>query len=212
MNPTHAPVFTCLGLLIGLTGCPDPDVEFADFNKRYEDIHGPNTGTMTNVGGGCAAPAAGEIDGDFFFALVPKQSPKKPAPFHATVTTSDAAGGLEYSITLQPIDAEDRVTEVGPPLPTLGPFPVGADGSFDSDWGTLIVPGETNPISASELTVEVQINGQMCPGDFFCGGANGMVTMPINLPIDGSSWAMERLSLFAEPPKLNCAGDVADPI
>jgi hypothetical protein len=32
------------------------------------------------------------------------------------------------------------------------------------------------------------------------------------LSIDGSAWTMERMSLFTEPPKVNCAGDLADPL
>jgi hypothetical protein len=111
---------------------------------------------------------------------------------------------------MQPLNADDRTTMVSAAF-TLGPFPINADGTYDLDWGTVTIPGETNPISASELTANVQTSGSLC-GPLACGVANGLVTSPVMLPIDGSAWTMERMSLFVEPPKVNCAGDLADPL
>jgi len=201
-----------LALVAVLSGCPDPDGEFTVFVERHEDIYGGKpTGSSGGVGGSCTPPAAGEVDGEYLFALVVELSATKPAPLKATLTTTDGAAGLEFTLDLQPLSAEDRVTEVGPPF-SVGPFPVDADGGFDADWGTITVPAETNPISASELTAELQTLGRLCPGDFFCGIANGQVTSPAPIDVTGSDWTMESLATFVEPPKLNCAGDLADPL
>lgn len=202
-----------LGVVAVLCGCPDPDAEFGDFVKRHQDIYGEGSGTggQVGVGGGCAVPAAGEVDGEYLFALVAKQSPGKPAPLKATLTTADGAAGLEFSLSMQPLNADDRVSEVGSVF-TLGPFAVNGDGTFDADWGTISVPPETNPLTASELVAEVRISGKLCPGDFFCGPANGDIVMPAPINIDGSDWTMESLATFMEPPKVNCAGDLADPL
>ncbi len=194
-----------------LTGCPDPDAKFADFVQRHGDIYGMGTGGQVGVGGGCAVPLAGELDGQYLFSLVAKQSPGKPAPLRATLTTSAGTSGLQFALELSPLSADDRVTAVGAPF-GLGPFDVGSDGTFEADWGTITVPRETNPISDSELTAEVQLLGTLCPGAYFCGVANGTILMPVMLSIDGSSWTMESLDTFTEPPKVNCAGDLADPL
>lgn len=200
-----------VGLVACLTGCPDPGAEFTDFIQRHGDLYGEGTGGQIGVGGGCAVPAAGEVDGEYLFSLVAKQSPKKPAPLKASLTTADGPAGLELTLAMQPISADDRVTEVGAAF-TLGPYPVNGDGTFEADFGTITVPPETNPISGSELVAEVQILGTLCPGDYFCGPANGTILMPVMLDIDGSAWTMENLETFVEPPKVDCSGGVADPL
>ena len=201
----------CGVLVAVLSGCPDPGEEFANFTDRHADIFGSSPSTSGGVGGSCTPPAAGEVDGEYLFALVVALSAKKPAPLKATLTTTDGAAGLEFTLDMQPLDAEDRVTEVGAPF-TVGPFAVNGDGSFEADWGSVTVPPETNPISASQLTAELQTIGNLCPGDFHCGIANGQVTSPAPIDITGSDWTMESLTTFVEPPKLNCAGDLADPL
>ena len=40
MVKRHAYAFACVGLVALLSGCPDPDVEFADFEERYNAING----------------------------------------------------------------------------------------------------------------------------------------------------------------------------
>jgi len=201
----------CAALVVVLAGCPDPDEEFTAFTDRHEDIYGNSPSTSGGVGGSCTPPAAGEVDGEYLFALVVALSATKPAPLRATLTTMDGAAGLEFTLDLQPLSAEDRVSEVGSPF-SVGPFPVSAEGSFDADWGSITVPGDTNPISASELVADLQTLGNLCPGDFFCGIANGQVTSPAPIDITGSAWTMESLATFVEPPKLNCSGDLADPL
>jgi len=207
MRQLTLPTLICFGSLFLLTGCPDPDVEFADFTERYEDIHGSGSGGMAGVGGGCAVPSMGELDGEYFFALAPPQSAKKPAPFTATL----AVNGATFTLSLQPLDAEDRVTAIGSAI-DLGPFDLADDATFEADLGTIIIPSETNPLTTSELTGEVQLAGALCPADYLCGPATGSITMPVMLPIDGAFWTMESMDTFAEPPKVDCSGGTADPL
>jgi hypothetical protein len=203
--------FICLGILVVLTGCPDPDVEFADYTDRYKDVNGDGTGGMLNVGGGCTI-AAGERDGDYFFSLVAKQSPVKPVTFDMTLTTTDGANGVEYSLSLQPLSAVDHVTPSGPVL-SVGPFPVEPDGSFDSQWPELTVLGDSNPINDNDLIASVNVVGSLCPA-IPCGIVNGIVASgPVMLPLDGgSTFTWESKDTFTEPPKLNCSGELAMPL
>lgn len=196
-------------LIAVLAGCPDPDVEFEDFVKRKDEIatSGSGSGGSTGVGGGCAAPAAEDFDGDYLLSLVVMLSPDKPAPFRATLTNTEA----EFSLSLQPLHADDRSSDVDSPF-MLGPFALNMDGTFEADFGTITIPPDTNPVSGSELVADVVLLGKLCPADFLCGKANGMVTSPAPIPLDGSDWTMEKLDTFMEPPKLNCAGDLAAPL
>jgi hypothetical protein len=166
------------------------------------------------VPSGCIPPTmAGEIDGDYFFALTPAQSPTKPAPMIATVTSTMGNGGIEMTLSMQPINADDRVTPEGGPF-TLGPFPIAADGSFDADWGSIVLPGATNPLTASELGATVPSwRGNFCVGSpLICGTLDGDITMPVMLNIDGTTWAMVPMDVHMEPAVINCAGDTAAPI
>ncbi len=206
MVKRHAYAFTCVGLVALLGGCPDPDVEFADFESRYNAVKGDG-GSGQGGGMACTPPMAGELDGEWLFALTPKQSMTKPAPLLATLTTTADT----FTLDLQPLNADDRTTEVGTAF-TVGPFDYAADGSFEADWGTIMIPGETNPLTDSALTANVVILGSLCSGDFLCGAANGQVTMPVMLGIDGSKWSMTRMSAYMEPPVLDCSGNTAAPL
>lgn len=207
MVSRHAHAFVWIGLVALLTGCPDPDVEFADFEERYKAVKGGDGGSGQGGAMACTPAMPGELDGEWLFALTPKQSMTKPAPLLATLTTTDST----FSFDMQPLDAEDRVTEVGSSFP-LGPFDYAADGSFEADWGTIMIPGETNPLTDSALTANVVISGSLCAGDFLCGRADGQVTMPVMLGIDDSNWSMTRMSAYEEPPVLDCAGNTAAPL
>ena len=205
--------FTCVGLVAVLSGCPDPDVEYADFEERFNKIN-PTTsgmGGMPGTGGGCVAPMAGEFDGSWVFLLSPQQSMTKPAPLKAEVTTADNGGTLQLTMDMQPLDANDRMTEVGTPF-TLGPFDIGMDGTFEADFGEISVPGETNPLTDSPLVADVVIGGAFCDSMFLCGPILGnMVLMPLMLPLSGN-WAMHKEESYMEPPVLTCSGDTAAPL
>ena len=167
---------------------------------------------------GCStAPAAvGEPDGLYFFSLTAGVSPNKPAPLLITLTT-DSGGptGLQFTMEVQPVDADDRMTIVGDPF-TVGPFAINGDGSFEADWGEVSVPGETNPLTPSVLTAEIVTIGALCSGEpDSCGIITGQVLAPVMLDLAGSTFYMEKIDDLAdhtEPPFLNCAGDTANPL
>lgn len=201
----------CLVLL--LSGCPSPEAEFDAYRERWGKLH-PGAGSTSGGPSECTVPKAGEMDGDFFMTLTVQQSPTTPAPFLAKLTTQDAGGSLEFSLDIQPLDADDRTTPVGQPI-RVGPFPVGPDGKFDADFGTIVIPGESNPAGAFALTADATFHGFLCAGDNFCGDVTGQLTDPVNFPLDGTTtFYCERVTMpgvYPEPPKINCAGALAGP-
>ena len=203
-----------------LVGCVDPEGSFDDFGDRFDETKGTGgsgggagSGGGPGDGGSCMPPAAGEMDGQFFFALSAVISPKKPISFLADVTTADDAGATTMTLTLQPLRADDRTTPIGSPIP-LDPIPLGADGAYSSALPPLMVDGDANPITpGTAIEATVTLSGQVCGvEDFYCGSVGGMVSSPIELGLDGSTFTLERVAMggsLPAPPKINCAGDLA---
>jgi hypothetical protein len=203
---------SALGILVGLTGCPDTEGEFNNFIERYESNKGEAT-SSTGSGGAsaCQAPMmAGDMDGDYQFTLSAALSPKKPILFAATIATSDGPNGLQFTLGLQPLDAADRATKVGTAI-EVGPFDVAADGSFSAKLPPLDVIGSANAISGSDLAAEVTLDGNLC-GDFSCGSVSGEVTKPAIIDLVGSTFTIDKLDaagMYNEPVLINCAKDEA---
>ncbi|WP_437810854.1 hypothetical protein [Sorangium sp. So ce1078] len=154
------------------------------------------------------------MDGDFFFNLSAYLLPQSPIVFVASLTTEASDGGLSFSVTFQPLEAADRRTPTGAPV-DVGPYEVSADGTFSADLPTIIVPGNANPISGSELEATITLTGTLCaPADFVCGEVTGTTTRPVPLNLEGSTFAMERITDPSSYPAavINCKKDPARPL
>jgi len=219
ITSTTRKLCTATALVIGsaaLLGCPDTEGEYQAFQERYNAIH-PSSSSGT--GGGCAAiPAAGEADGHFLFALAAVLYPPTPLLFETELVTTDGPNGLELTMNDQPLSGSDRVTPVGEPFNIGGPYPVAADGSFVAELPPLFVSGEANTITpGADIVANVTLKGTLCaPADFICGTVDGVTTEPPNIDLNGSTFTMERLDSagppYPEPPKIDCAGTLAQPI
>jgi hypothetical protein len=209
-----AAVGTGLLLSASSAACVDPAGALDDFNERAAEADF-STSTTSGAGGGdaCAVPAAGEVDGNYLFALSAKIAKTKPVLFYAKLTTEDASG-LNFSLNLQPLNAKDRKTPEGDAI-DVGPYPVAADGTFSAALPMLTVAGAANPVSGSLLEATVTLVGTLCaPADFICGDVTGSVTKPIAIPdLTGSAFTMQRITDEAAYPEplINCAGDPAEP-
>ena len=206
-----------IGAGLSLVACADPDGAFEDFNKRYAEIPLATSSSGTGGGGGapaCEVPVAGEVDGDYIFALSAKIAKKKPVLFLTTLTTADDNGTLTMSLHMQALTATDRKTPIGDII-DIGPSPVEADGSFKIDFPTIQTPGAANPVSGSLLESTVTIASSLCkPADFICGDVTGNLTKPLAIPdLTGSTFTMQRITDPAAypDPVINCAKDPADP-
>src|SRR5690606_28903371 len=167
--------------LIGLgmlAGCPDPSQKFDEFIAR-KDASGQGQGGSAFCPS--AAPMGMDANGEYFFSLLPTElSPDKPAPFLATITVANG----ELTLELLPLNADDRTSvavdamtmmEVG--TQTFGPFPIADDGTVEITLNGAIVPGDTNPISTNDLTVDAVLTGAFCTEtDALCGDFSGVVT------------------------------------
>lgn len=182
-------------VLLGFAGCPDPGGEFDDFVERWQAAN-PDAGGGPTDAGPCTAPDPSALDGHYIFALSAQIQPQNPILFLTDVTGS-AAGLL---LVFQPLSAADRVTPVGASV-TIGPLPLGADGSFHAELPPLVVSAEANPITGGEIEAQVVFDARFCDeSGFYCGTVSGNVSRPIPLDLAGSTFAMERLANGTPPP------------
>lgn len=154
--------------------------------------------------GSAKACSVGETDGHFLLALSAKLAPKKPFVFDASVVThSDAPGTIDLS--LQPLLASDRMTPVGAAVTVKG-LAVATDGSFSWDLGTLTIDKDANTVTpGSTLVTTVVLEGEACKkADFVCGTLSGNVSEPIDYPLVGSTFTMQRYDTTLPDPVINC--------
>lgn len=201
-------------------GCADPEGAYEDFVERRKAQAGQGGQGGQGPTTCDEIPAAGEIDGEYLFALSARvggldNNRDNPIMLLNTVTTTASADGLTMSWVLQPLLVTDRKTPTGDAL-TLSGIAVDAEGKYDSNPDELNVPGDANPLSGSPITADLtSLRGLICKGaEFFCGNADGDVSKPIPLSVDGSSFAMEKVEagVYPEPPKTDCSGALAKPL
>jgi hypothetical protein len=208
-NSRFSPLALPLALL-GLAGCPDPAAEFDDFETRWRAAN-PDAGGGVVDSGPCPAPDPSALGGRYIFALSAVIERTKPILFLA-----DVSGGPEgLTFALQPLSAADRRTPVGPPT-TVGPFPLSPDGAFHAELPPLVVTGEANPITGSQIAAQlVVLDARFCDiSGFYCGSVSGNLIEPIPLDLATSTFAMERITGGTPPaePYLSCARDRAVPL
>jgi hypothetical protein len=157
-------------------------------------------------------PPDGPSDGLYLFAVSTVIAPGTPFQFLATVEAPDPA---VWSLELQPLTL-DVGSVISPRQPIGEPLkfteiPV-TDDAFALDLGLLDFLGQTNPVTGSDITAELQLAATIQSGNFFCGTVTGMVLVPLEASLDGSTFAAVKISDPAALPTdvtLDCAGNTA---
>lgn len=199
-----------------LCGCPDPEGQFAEFEKRQAALDGDG-GSNTGGAPACETPTIeGEADGVYMFALSVVLDPPKAFALDATVVTH-AADPLTLDLSLQPLSKTDQTTEVGEVI-SFTDLPINAGGSFDWDLGEVALVNAGNPISAFDVRANIQLHGELCGGEslgFICGTVTGTVIEPAALEGydlgsgKGSNFTMQRYEGDKPAPVINCEKDPA---
>jgi hypothetical protein len=79
----------------------------------------------------------------------------------------------------------------------------------------LSIPGAANPISGNELVIGQLVFASEQTEPSICGSATGSITQPAMISLEGSTFTLIPVTDLArapEPPPINCAGDLADPL
>jgi hypothetical protein len=209
-------IVVLLGAWSLCASCVDPGEKFAAFVTRL----GEPKSSPGDAGSDAAECTVGpsSVTGQYLLALSVTLAPTKPIVALIGVSTP-ASGGLDGGAGLlletQPLSATDRRTPVGQKL-VLGPFPVGANGTFRAEISGLEVPGSANPVTGGDIAANVILTGSLCgDGRSFCGTVTGNVERPLPLDLAGSTFTLTRVDPETDSPTrppIDCAGTLADPL
>lgn len=176
----------------------------------------PGTADATSLASESGAPGPdvglppGSSSGQYLLAVSTVVSKDLPLQFIATV---DAGVPATWSLDLQPLTLDQgKVTSprqpFGDPLQFTDIAVV--EDTFTADLGEVFLPGPTNPITGSDISATLVLDGTIVDADFFCGMVSGMVTSPLMADISGSTFAAVRLAdpnILPTDVIINCAGD-----
>ena len=142
---------------------------------------------VTSDGVTSDGPTTGEpgTDADFFLAIYATPvAPTTPFQFLADVTAE--GGQLELSLTPLSLDilSVDTPREPLPP-PFVVSGPIAEDGSFTIEIPDLMLIGQANPVTGSDIVASVTLDG-VFEQDRICGQVSGAITVPANIDLTGS--------------------------
>lgn len=158
------------------------------------DVGTGSTGGST--GEGSTGEALGpDPTGDLLLGAALSISPDLPLQWtvEATFTpsASPAAGGT-LSLTLQSLALNPSSTDTPrTPVGAASTYPnvaVDAQGNFSLALGEVELDGAANPITGSDLTVNMTMTGQVLPDETLCGDLSGMIVVPVSANLAGSTF------------------------
>lgn len=198
-----------------LAGCPSPEVEgrYDEFTDKTQDIRDDAATVKMDVAGTLV-----DVTGTFHFSLTATPvAPTTPFQFIATTvyTPDEATGGGQLEIALQPLSLEILATNTPREFtgePVLLSFAVDEAGTFDADLGVINLIGDANPVTGSDIVATMSLQGAIQDADVYCGNVGGMVTVPANIDLTGSTFAAIRINpedamspeLLPDPPVGAC--------
>lgn len=207
--------------LVVASGCPSPDAEgkYNLFNEQTEDDRDRpeprlDLPPMDFGAGGQVFP---DITGIYLLALETSIAPGLPLQFVADVEAEldESTGDGPVNISFQPLSLEvGSMTE--PREPVGDPIVVettATGGSFMVDFGETNVTGMANPITGSDITANLALQGTIRGENAWCGAVTGDVLSPIQASLEGSTFAAIRLADASERPEMfpvSCDGIMDD--
>lgn len=131
-------------------------------------------------------------EADFFLAIY--ATPIAPTtPFQFLVDVTAEGGQLVLSLTplsLEILSVDSPREPLPPPFVVSGPM--AADGSFTIEIPELMLIGQANPITGSDIVASVTLDG-VFEQDRICGQVSGSITVPANIDLTGSSLSGMRI-------------------
>jgi hypothetical protein len=141
----------------------------------------------------------GDGDGDslpdatYLLAIETSLGPDLPLQFvldvFNLVPTND---GATADFVIQPLSLQQGQTTpgecIGVPLEFEG-VTFDIDGNFVLDMGLVMISGEANPITGSDIEATIVLHGHTVEPDAMCGDMTGMLMSPLEYDLAGSTFA-----------------------
>lgn len=131
----------------------------------------------------------------YLLALETTLAPGLPLQWVVRAAVTGPGGGSVFAdFSFQPLSLDQGQTLVprefaGSSLDYSGVIINSFDGSFILDMGEFDAPGETNPVTGSDLTMQVVLTGNFLGPGTLCGTVDGELLAPIQIPLTGSTFA-----------------------
>lgn len=175
-----------LALSLTAIGCVDPDKRFDQFNKRIPDAAPePDAAILLNIP---------DISGHFLIALASVVDPDRPILFIAeNDLTANQDGSVTLDTTITPLHKVSKQL-VGDPL-VFENVPVSQTGQYTLTRDDLVITGAANPISSNDLVAStVSFHATIRTADIYCGTVTGMLTSPLMISLDNSTFGAIRIA------------------
>lgn len=182
----------CLGLLtaglaVSWACIPHPEKDFEDYQDRIASF--PKAQVEASVFE-AAPPPTQAVDGIYYGACLSELAfgqPSKVFNFYTKTKFTPAENGnpAKLELSIQPLKVENAqppatvslAGAVGSPIPAPA-APVDSAGKYKLELGTVNVPGTANPISGSDVIIEVATLQGNFAESRFCARLGGNVKKP----------------------------------
>lgn len=148
-----------------------------------------------------------DLGGTYLLALSAVIDPGHPLQWLANVEHTSGPDGDQVTIELQSLSLDVGSTNA-PRLPVGDPIVLQAglreDGTFGIETPQIDVPGAANPITGSDLSASLVIQGTAYGRELWCGEVFGMVTVPLMLDLTGSTFAFTPAEPLPDPVLSTC--------
>lgn len=177
------------GAIIALAACActDPGANFNDFVSRVPDARRPvDAPFLTSIP---------DVSGRFFLAVASVVDVDQPLYFISENTmTAKPDGTAVIDVHITPLNfATLQPVTGGTPLGDTG-LPVSIAGHFEYTQNMITIASEANPFSSSDLVADpLTFSATIRSADFYCGDVSGMLTSPLSLSLDGSTFGAVRV-------------------
>jgi hypothetical protein len=179
------------GACLLVPACVDPKNDYDDYLSRTAAERaaagGDDGGTAD-----AAAPDAG-FSGQYVMACVSAPTGDSLADalfFVATVqyTPSPAGGGGTLTYSNAPLQVgATNISQTVAPVNTVGPVPVGTDGTATVDFGAVTIPASADPLGSDVVFTDSRLDFLISTADGsvqFCAGEAGSITAPFDTTFD----------------------------
>jgi len=192
-------ILSCMALAgLVFAACYDTQEELDDFVERTE--------TLRIVPSAVSCEAPFDVSGRYVFGVATSLDKTKPLRFDATFAVDTDASPWTLTITATAMAVADG-TLVGDVVTASGP--IGMNGAFTIDFGTITVPAEANPIAPATVKATLVLEGCTRSEELACGIVEGDI-ITIHASLEGSTWGIVPVPDGGDPAALTIVKECGD--
>ncbi len=147
--------------------------------------------------GGDETTTGADVEYDYLVAFAAVIAPQTPFQFVGAIEADDSTITMSLTPLSLDVGSVDTPREPVPP-PIAFEGTVDVDGRFSIDVPEIELAGVTNPVTGSDIVAQMQIEGEFV-GEVLCAQVTGMVTVPANIDLQGSTFSAMPLDLGPMP-------------